>query len=100
MIFGRPPNLVLAVAVAIFNTIVLGLAAFVPPITLDVGVVGAVNIMFTAVIALIANTPPTLQTGDKYNVSTASGQPDVTRVVTERGTVVGSVPVRQDDPPE
>lgn len=97
MIFGRPPNLVLAAVTAVFNTIVLGLTAFVPPITLDVGVVGAVNIMFTAVIALIANTPPTLKPGDPYNVSKPNGEPDVKRVVTERGTVVGSTPVREDD---
>jgi hypothetical protein len=83
MILGRPPNLVLAAVTAVFNVVILALAAFVPPLTIDAGLVGGVNLALAAIIALIANTPPTMKAGDTYHIATPNGQPDiVTRVVT------------------
>lgn len=81
MILGRPTNLWLGAFTAVFNVAVLTLAALNPPIVIDVGVVSAVNIAAAAVIVLVANTPPTLNAGDTYHVSTPNGQPDIERVV-------------------
>jgi hypothetical protein len=83
MIFGRPANLILAAVTAIFNAVVLILAALVPPVVIDAGVVSGINFAAAAIIALVANTPPTLAPGDTYHVATPPGQPDgITRVVT------------------
>ena len=82
MILGRPPNLILAAFTAVFNVLILTLASLNPPITIDVGVVSAVNIAAAAVIALVANTPPTLNPGDKYQVQTSNGEANIERVVT------------------
>lgn len=81
MILGRPPNLILAAFTAVFNVLILTLASLNPPITIDVGVVSAVNIAAAAVIALVANTPPTLNPGDKYTVQTENGKNNIERTV-------------------
>jgi hypothetical protein len=84
MIFRRPPNLVLGAITATFNAVVLALAALTPPVEIDAGVVGAINLAAAAIIALIANAPPTLAPGDRYNVSTPAGIADVSRTVAVR----------------
>lgn len=74
MILGRPTNLVLGAITALFNVLVLVLAALVPPITIPAPVVGAANLAIAALIAVIANQPPTVAAGSTVNVV----QPGVT----------------------
>lgn len=76
MIAGRPVNLVLGAVTAVFNLIVLVLAALVPPIIIPAIVVGAANLAIAAIITLVANQPPTLSTGDTFKISTPAGQPN------------------------
>ena len=81
MIFGRPTNLILGAFTALFNVVVLALGSSGHPI--DASIVAAVNIAAAAVITLIAYTPPTLNPGDTFNVTTPAGQPSyVTTVAT------------------
>lgn len=82
MIAGRPTNLIVGAFAALFNVVVLvagsqGSTFFTPEI------VAAINVAFAAVIAVIANQPPTLNPGDTFNVVTPAGQPNaVTTVAT------------------
>lgn len=80
MIFGRPVNLVIGAITAVLNAIVLALAAF--GITLDGALVAAVNTAILAIIAAIANQPPTVQAGDTVRLATPPGQPNQTVVIT------------------
>ena len=91
MILGRPTNLVLGAITAVFNVVVLVLAALVPPIVIPAPIVGAVNLAAAAVIGLIANQPPTLSPGDTFHVTTPDGQPNVTTTV--------ATPPAADKPP-
>lgn len=53
LIFGRSPNLVLGACTAVFNTaVVFHIFGFNP----DAAQIGTVNVMFGAIIALIANS--------------------------------------------
>ncbi len=81
MIFGRPVNLILGAFTAIFSAVVIVLAALVPPVVIPAVVVGAVNLAVGAIIALVANQPPTLNPGDTVNVTTPAGQPNITKTV-------------------
>lgn len=91
MIFGRPQNLVIGALTAVFNVVVLVLAALVPPIVIPAVVVGGVNLAVTALIAVIANQPPTLNPGDQFNTATPKGQPTYTTTV--------ATPPAADPPP-
>lgn len=91
MIAGRPANLVLGAFTAVFNLVVLVLAALVPPIVIPAVVVAGVGIAAGAVIGLIANQPPTLAPGDTFNVQTPGNQPNYTTTVAH--------PPAQDPPP-
>jgi hypothetical protein len=83
VIIGRPINLVVGAFSAIVNVIVLILAALVPPIIIPAVIVSGLNVAAFAVVALIANQPPTLSPGDKFNTQTAPGLPNyVTTVAT------------------
>lgn len=81
MILGRPANIVLGAFTAIFNLVVLILAALVPPIVIPAVVVAGVGIAAGAIITLIANQPPTLNPGDTFTTQTAPGQPNYTTTV-------------------
>jgi len=83
MLFGRPINLVAGAFQAVLGAIVLILAALAPPVIIPAAVVAGVTIAFGAVIALVANQPPTLSPGDSFVTKTAPGLPDyVTTVAT------------------
>lgn len=81
MIFGRPTNLILGAFTAVFNVVVLVLAALAPPVIIPAVVVGAVNLAIAAVISLIANQPPTVNSGDPVTVQTPAGQANKTVTV-------------------
>lgn len=74
MIFGRPTNLVLGAFTAISGAVVVILANLQPPIIIPGAVVGGVGVAFGALIALIANQPPTVNPGDTVTVQTPSGE--------------------------
>lgn len=74
MIFGRPTNLILGAFTALFNVVVLGLAA--AGTVLDGQFVAAVNIAAAAVIALIAGQPPTVTPGSEVHVQTPGNGPN------------------------
>jgi hypothetical protein len=76
MILGRPVNLVLGAVTAIFNLIVLVLAALVPPVVIPAVVVGAANLAIAALITLVAGQPPTITSGDTVKVETPAGAPN------------------------
>jgi hypothetical protein len=89
MILGRPQNLILGAVTALFNVVILVLGSqgvAVPP-----EIVAAVNIAAAAVITLIAYQPPTLNPGDKLNVTTPAGQPTAVTTV--------ATPPAADQPP-
>lgn len=81
MILGRPTNLVLGAFTVTFNLIVVVLAALVPPIVIPAIVVGAVGAAFGAIIALIANQPPTVNAGSTVNVVQPGATPNTTTTV-------------------
>lgn len=81
IILGRPVNLWLGLTTTLGNLIVIGLAALVPPIIIPALVVGAANVAIAAVIAFIANQPPTVNAGDQVTVITPKGQPNLTKTV-------------------
>jgi hypothetical protein len=62
MILGRPTNLVLAAFTAVFNVVVL--IVHLQGIDIEAELVAGVNIAAAAVIGLIANQPPTVNSGD------------------------------------
>ena len=77
MILGRPVNLVLGATTAIIN--LLFLLAAQAGVTFTIEVVAGVNLVANAIVALIANQPPTLNTGDTFKVATPAGQPSEVR---------------------
>lgn len=81
MLFGRPTNLWLGAFTAVFNLAVLVLAALQPPVIIPVIVVGAANLTIAAVIALLANQPPTVTAGSDVTVVTPAGEPNRTVTV-------------------
>lgn len=89
MIYGRPSNLWLGAATAIFNVAVLSMQAF--GIVTPADVIAAVNIALGSVIALIAFQPPTLNVGDKVTVKTSNGDPDRTVTFGDTGQVSTNV---------
>ena len=79
MILGRPTNLWLGAFTAVFNVATLVSASLGYPMTPEL--IAGVNIAAGAVILLVANQPPTLNTGDKVTVLTPQGEPNKTIVV-------------------
>lgn len=92
MIAGRPSNLVLGALTAVLNVAVLILAALNPPVIVPAAVVSGVNLALAAVIAVIANQPPTVNPGDQITVTTPAGQPNYQTTI--------ATPPKQDPPPE
>lgn len=69
MILGRPTNLWLAAATAVWG--IATVALHVDPV-----LAGLVTTAMGAVIGLIAGQPPTLQPGDTYSIQTPKGSPN------------------------
>lgn len=93
MIFGRPTNLIVAAFQALIGAVIIVLANLVPPIDIPGAVVGAIVLAFGALIALVANQPPTLNPGDQFATATPKGQPNyVTTVATPPAADKAPVP--------
>lgn len=91
MILGRPANLIVGTFQIVFAALVVILGALVPPIVIPSIVVVAIGAAFGAIVALIANQPPTVNPGDKITVTTPAGQPNYQTTV--------ATPPAQDPPP-
>ncbi len=81
MILGRPTNLITGAFQALLGAAVIILANLVPPVAIPQAVVGAVVIAFGAIIALVANQAPTVNSGDTVKVITPAGEPNKTVTV-------------------
>src|SRR5258708_8456123 len=71
MIFNRPTNLVVGAFGLMFNVVVVGLSGL--GIDIPGSLIAAINSAFAGVIAVIAYQPPTVNPGDKLNVTTPQG---------------------------
>ena len=76
MLFGRPINLIVGAFTTLLGAVVVILSALPNPIVIPSVVVGAVTLAFGALVALVANQPPTLSPGDSFTVQTAAGTPN------------------------
>jgi len=80
MILGRPTNLWLGL-VTLLSGALVATAITLGADPVAVGTLGSVwSGVLGGAILLIANQPPTLQTGDKYVVTTPAGYPNVEKV--------------------
>jgi hypothetical protein len=82
MIFGRPTTLWLGLVTAgtaFAQVVIVTLIPEANPAQVAT-ILGALGLLLGALIALIANQPPTLNVGDKYVVTTPSGDPNVVKV--------------------
>lgn len=77
MILGRPTNLILGAFTAVFNVCVL--IASSQGYTVTPELIAGINIAAAAIISLVANQPPTLNSGDTFTVVTPAGQPNLTK---------------------
>ena len=76
MILGRPANLVVGAFQTILGAVVIILFYWSPPVVIPNPVIGAVVLAFGAIISLIANQTPTVNSGDTVTVVTAKGEPN------------------------
>jgi uncharacterized membrane protein len=78
MIFGRPTNLWLALVTAVLTFAQVVLVNIVPRIDAATvaTILGSLGGVFAVAIALIANQPPVISSGDTVTVLTPKGQPD------------------------
>lgn len=90
MILGRPANLALSAFTGLFNVVVL-ITQSANVTFFTVALVAAINLAAAAIIAFVANQPPTLNPGDTFNVTTPAGQPNATTTV--------ATPPAADKPP-
>lgn len=82
MILGRPTNLWLGVVSAALATLQIILVQLGYDATAVATILGAVGLLLGAIIALIANQPPTVAPGSTVNVQTPAGQDNRTVTVT------------------
>lgn len=83
MILGRPTNLWLGLtgsAIAFLQVAIVTLLPDVDPVAVAT-VLGALGLLLGAVIALIANQPPTVNAGTEVNVVTPPDEPNRTVTV-------------------
>jgi|GEM_PF-4491176 len=94
MILGRPTNLIVGAFTALLGAVVVILGVLPNPIVIPSAAVGAVTLAFGALVALIANQPPSLNIGDTFTTVTPKGQPNyVTTVATPPAADQAPVPV-------
>ena len=82
MIFGRPTTLWLGLVTAgsaFAQVLIVTLVPEADPAQVAT-LLGAFGLLLGALIALVANQPPTLNVGDRYVVTHPDGQENVTKV--------------------
>ena len=90
MIFGRPTTLWLGLVTAgtaFAQVLIVTLIPEANPAQVAT-ILGAFGLLLGALIALVANQPPTLNVGDRYVVSTPTGTDNVTKVANTNVTAV------------
>ena len=90
MIFGRPTTLWLGLVTAgsaFAQVVIVTLIPEANPAQVAT-LLGALGLLLGALIALVANQPPTLNVGDKYVVATPTGAENVTKVANTNLTPV------------
>ena len=83
MILGRPTNLWLGLTgslIAFLQVAIVTLLPGVDPVAVAT-VLGALGLLLGAVVALVANQPPTLAPGQTFNIATPAGQPNYVTTV-------------------
>lgn len=78
MILGRPTNLWLGLTTALVGFLTVMAITLGADPTVVANIAGAAAGVIGAVIALVANQPPTLNPGDQVTVVTPAGQPNRT----------------------
>ena len=83
MIFGRPTNLWNGLVVAAVSLVSIVVMQLLPDVDSEVvATIGAaVSLFLGSVIAILANQPPTVNSGDTITVVTPNGVPNETRTV-------------------
>lgn len=76
MILGRPTNLWLGLVTAALATLQVILVQLTFDPVAVATILGALGVFAGAVIALIANQPPTVNPGDRLTITTPEGQPN------------------------
>lgn len=99
MFLGRPVNLwagLISAAVATATTII-GATQTAEIAQQWAIILGAVGTFLGVAVAFLAGQPPTLSPGDTFRISTPTGQPDGTGVVTPPQPVTVAAPVSDDN---
>ena len=83
MILGRPTNLWNGLVVAAVSLVSIVVMQLLPDVDGEVvATIGAaVTLFIGTVIAIVANQPPTLSTGDRFTLVTPQGEPNRTVTV-------------------
>ncbi len=83
MILGRPTNLWSGLVVAAVSLVSIIVMQIYPDVDSEVvATIGAgVTLFLGSVIAIVANQPPTVNSGDTVNVVTPAGQPNTSVTV-------------------
>lgn len=84
MFLGRPVNLWTGLISGISNAVLTMTAALLPSSQAQVVAIclGGFGTILGILIAFLAGQPPTLNPGDTFKITTPSGQPNTTGVVT------------------
>lgn len=80
MIFGRPTNLWNGLVVAAVSLVSIVVMQLLPDVDSEVvaTIAAAVTLFLGSAIALVANQPPTVNSGDTVKVTTPAGDPNYT----------------------
>lgn len=82
MIFGRPTNLWTGLATALVGFLsILAVTVLKYDPTIVAQLSGAGALLLGALISLVANQPPTINSGGTVNVTTPAGQPNASATV-------------------
>ncbi len=83
MILGRPTNLWLGLVTAALAFVQVAVITVVPDVNAAAvaTLLGSLGGLLGVIITLVANQPPTVNSGDTVNVVTPQGQPNTTVTV-------------------
>ena len=97
MIAGRPVNLWLGLATAIQGAVAVSAVALGADAALVATISGAWGGVFGAIILVVANQPPTLTSGDTYQLATPGREPNIHRTVPPIGVRQPDAATRAED---
>ena len=97
MIFGRPVNLWLGLATAIQGAVAVTAVALGADAAIVATISGAWGAVFGAIILVVAGQPPTLTSGDTYQLATPGREPNIQRTVPPIGVRPPEAATRAED---